>query len=107
MDLLAAMNVYRRVVELRSFSAAARDLSLSNSVVSKQVAWLESHLGARLLERTTRSLAVTPTGAAYYEKCARILDELAETEQLVRNTTGAPRGLLRVNAPVAFAQQNL
>lgn len=107
MDLLTAMRIYRRVVELRAFSAAARDLSLSNASVSKHVSFLEDHLGARLLERTTRSLAVTPTGSAYYEKCARILDELEETEQGVRNATSAPRGLLRVNAPVAFAQTNL
>lgn len=107
MDLLVAMRVYRRVVELHGFSAAARDLKISNAAVSKHVAWLEDRLESRLLERTTRTLKVTPTGAAYYEKCARILDDIDETEQSVMAATQAPRGLLRVNVPLAFSRPPL
>lgn len=107
MDLLASMKVYRRVVEMRSFSAAANDLGISNAAASKHVAWLEERLGARLLERTTRRLAVTPAGSAYYERCARILDDLDETEQAVGRASTTPKGLLRINAPLAFGQPHL
>lgn len=107
MDLMVAMRVYRRVVELRGFSAAARDLHMSNAAVSKHVAWLEDRLASRLLERTTRTLSVTPTGAAYYDKCARILDDLDEAEQSIITSTRAPRGLLRVNVPLAFSRPPL
>lgn len=107
MDLLAAMRAYRRVVELRSFSAAARDLGASNAATSRQIAWLEERLGARLIERTTRRLAITPEGEAYYARCVRVLDDIDEAEQAVGRGATSAHGVLRLNAPLAFAQPEL
>ncbi len=101
MDRLLSMTVFRRVAELHSFSAAARDLGLSNAAVSKHVATLEERLQARLLHRTTRKVSLTSAGAAYLARCARILDDVDELDQAVAQTT-EPRGLLRVNVPAAF-----
>ena len=102
MDVVLAMQVFRRVVELGGFSAAARDLRLSNAAVSKHVAGLEARLQTKLLHRTTRRLSLTTAGAGYFERCVRILDELEETENALTQTTGAPHGTLRVNAPMSF-----
>ena len=102
MDQLDAMTVFRRVVELNGFSAAARDLRLSTAVVSKQIAQLEERLHARLLNRTTRRLSLTEAGRVYLDYCIRILDEVAEAERAVSQQAGTPRGLLRVNAPMSF-----
>ncbi|WP_437514918.1 LysR family transcriptional regulator [Sorangium sp. So ce1099] len=107
MDLLQAMQVFRRVVELRGFSAAARDRGLSNAAVSKQVAALEERLRTRLLNRTTRSVSLTSAGAAYYERCVRILDELEETEQSLSGAAAEATGTLRVNAPTGFGVMHL
>lgn len=107
MDKLAAMHAFRRVIELGSFRAAARDLGRSNAAVSKQVSDLEVELGATLIARTTRRLALTEIGQAYYERCARILDDLTETETAVASLQAAPRGLLRVNAPMSFGLLHL
>ncbi len=102
MDKLAAMHAFRRVIECGSFRAAARELGRSNAAVSKQIGDLEAELGATLITRTTRRLALTEIGRAYYERCARILDDLAEAETAVASLQMAPRGLLRVNAPMSF-----
>lgn len=107
MDLLGAMTVFARVAEEGSFSGAARVLGLSKSSVSKQLAQLEDHLGARLINRTTRRLALTEAGAAYWERCRRILDDLEEANAAVSALQGAPRGLLRVNGPVSFGTRVL
>ena len=102
MDLLLAMSVFRRVVELKSFSAAARDLRLSNAAVSKQVASLEDRLRTRLLHRTTRSMSLTPEGAAYHERCVRILDDVDDVERALSSSATAPTGTLRVSVPMSF-----
>lgn len=102
MDRLQSMTVFRRVAELQSFSAAARELQLSNAAVSKHVAQLEERLQARLLHRTTRSVSLTVEGSAYLARCVRILDDLEELDQSVGQRARAPRGMLRVNAPTAF-----
>lgn len=107
MDKLVAMRTFRRVVELGGFAAAARDLGLSNAAVSKHVAELEAHLGATLLTRTTRRLSVTEAGRGYYDRCARILDDVREADIAVRELQTAPRGLLRVNAPMSFGLKHL
>lgn len=101
MDLLFVMQIFRRVVELQSFSAAARDLRLSNAAVSKQVAALEDRLRTKLIHRTTRRMSLTTAGAAYYERCTRILDDVEETEREM-SSSDEPRGRLRVNAPMSF-----
>ena len=77
------MAIFARVVEDRSFSAAARNLNLSKSLVSKQVTQLEKSLGVRLLNRTTRALSVTDAGAVLYEHCSRIVEELEEARLAV------------------------
>lgn len=98
------MTVFRRVAELQSFSAAARELGLSNAAVSKHVNALEERLGARLLQRTTRRVSLTASGAAYLERCARILDDVDELDQSVAQAATHVKGTLRVNVPSAFGQ---
>lgn len=102
MDKLLAMRTFRRVVELGGFSAAARDLDLSNAGVSKHVKLLEAALGTALLVRTTRKVAATEAGRDYYERCVRILDDVEEAELALTALNSAPRGRLRVNAPMSF-----
>lgn len=107
MDQLSAMRTFRRVVELGSFTAAARSLSLSKAAVSKQVGELESHLGATLIHRTTRRLSVTEVGNAYFERCLRLLDEFEAAEAEVRNLQAEPSGSLRLSVPNAFGVTQL
>lgn len=107
MDRLLSMTVFRRVAELQSFSAAARELRLSNAAVSKHVAGLEDRLRARLLQRTTRKVSLTAAGSAYLERSARLLDELDELDQAAGQSASVPKGVLRVNAPAAFGVLHL
>ena len=107
MDLLLTMNVFRRVVELRSFSATARDLRLSNAAVSKYVALLEERLRVRLLHRTTRRVTPTAPGEAYYRRCIQILEDVTEAEEVISQPGATPRGLLRVNVPLSFGQMHV
>jgi len=99
---LEAMAIFAEVVEAKGFTAAARNLGISKSAVSKQVGCLEDHLGVRLLNRTTRRLSVTEAGAAYYEACRRVVDEAESAERAVSSFSTAPRGLLKLNAPMSF-----
>jgi DNA-binding transcriptional LysR family regulator len=92
--------VFTRVVETKSFTGAADLLGLPKSTVSRKLAQLEERLGVRLLQRTTRKLALTDAGEAYYARCARIVADAAAAEQLVADMQTAPRGLLKVSAPV-------
>jgi len=107
MDLLTSMAVFVKVVDHNSFSVAAAELGISSSSVSKQVSQLESHVGARLLQRTTRRISVTEIGAAYYEKCIVILAEVDEAESLVSTLQEHPRGVLRINSNMTFGQLQL
>ena len=102
MPRLDEMEIFAEVVEAEGFSAAARRLTLSKSAVSKQVGRLEDRLGVRLLNRTTRRLSLTEAGTAFYAACRRVLDEAAAAEQAVSNLAAAPRGLLKLNAPMSF-----
>jgi DNA-binding transcriptional LysR family regulator len=104
---LSAMAAFVQVVEGRSFSAAARLLGLTRSAVSRQIAALEDRLGVRLLNRTTRQLSTTEAGAIYYDHCVRILAEAAAAERAVMDLDDAPRGRLRVNAPMSFGLAHL
>ena len=101
------MAIFARVVEDKSFSAAARNLNLSKSLVSKQVTQLEKSLGVRLLNRTTRALSVTDAGAILYQHCSRIVEELEEARLAVGRLQAEPRGLLRISAPVAFGRLHI
>lgn len=107
MDRFVAMTSFRRVVEARSFSAAARQLGLSAAAVTKHIAWLEEDLGTRLLHRTTRSVTPSDIGTSYYDRCAQILDDLEEASATARAEHAEPRGWLRVNAPVSFGLVHL
>jgi DNA-binding transcriptional LysR family regulator len=107
MDRLAAMAAFAAVAETRSFTAAARRLHATKSLVSRQIAALEGELGARLLQRTTRSLTLTEAGQGYYESVARILGEIADADLSVSRLQATPRGRLRVNAPMSFGIRHL
>jgi DNA-binding transcriptional LysR family regulator len=107
MDKLGDMAAFVRVVEARTFTQAAERLGWSKSVVSRRIAELEERLDVRLLNRSTRRLSLTEAGQAFYERCARILADVDETEQAVSSLHAAPRGLLRVNAPMTFGMLHL
>lgn len=107
MDLLAGMAVFARVVDAGGISAAARDLRLSKSAVSKQLAALEDRLGARLLHRTTRRMSLTEAGAGFLEHCRRVVAEAEAAESAVGALQAEPRGTLRVNAPMTFGTMHL
>lgn len=102
MDVMSGMQAFVRVVDEGSFTKAARSLSMPKSTLSRHVAGLEDRLGVRLLHRTTRSLRPTDVGMAYYERCQRILTDVAEAEAAVASLQSTPRGLLRVTAGVTF-----
>ncbi|MDB4973551.1 MAG: LysR family transcriptional regulator [Myxococcaceae bacterium] len=99
-----AMATFVTVAQLGSFSKAARALNVPRSTVSQRVARLEEILGVRLLERTTRIVRTTSAGAAYSERCARIISELQEANVQVKDGQVAPRGVLRVATPIVFGQ---
>ena len=107
MEHLAEMMTFAKVVETKSFSAAAQALATSKSLVSKQVSNLESALGVRLLNRTTRRMSLTEIGAAYYEHCARIAQEIDAAAETVTQLQVEPRGVLRLTSPVIFASLHL
>lgn len=97
------VRVFARVVELRSISSAARKLGLPKSTISRNVARLEEALGARLVQRSTRGLGITDTGAVFHGHCLRILADVEAAEAAVSQLQSAPRGLLRVSVPATFA----
>lgn len=99
MDLLSAMRTFRTVVELESFSAAARQLDLVNSAVSRQVAELERHFGCQLLYRTTRAMHLTSEGKYYLEQFNEVLTRLDGLESRSRQQEGRIAGRLRITAP--------
>lgn len=104
MDRLAAMELFSRVVETGSFSAAAREIGLGQPAVSKAVASLEARLGVRLLARSTRRLSPTEAGLAFYDHARRALAEAEEAEVAARGLGAGLTGRLRVCAPVTFAR---
>jgi DNA-binding transcriptional LysR family regulator len=106
-DDLTLVAVFVRVVELRSFSAAARALGTTTSAVSKRIARLEDRLGVRLLSRTTRRLSLTEAGSALFVRGSRILAELEAAELEVGRHGDRPHGTLRVNGPVVFGERHV
>ena len=102
MASLTDIAVFVQVVASGSFTAAAERLDLSKSVVSKYVTRLEGHLGARLLNRTTRRLSLTEVGRVFYERSRRGLEDIEDATQAVSLLQGEPRGTLRVNVPMSF-----
>ena len=104
MNHLNQLEVFAKVVELNSFSAAARVLGITKSTVSKYIAELEAHLGTRLLHRSTRRIAVTEAGNLLFARCAGLLQCAAEALQAAAAPVGIPKGTLRVTAPGAFGR---
>lgn len=105
MDQLAALRAFVRIVETGSFTQAALTLGTPKPTVSKLVQQLEAHLRTRLLSRTTRRLAVTSDGAAYYERAMRLLSDLDELDASVTASQARPKGKLRVEASSSLAQE--
>lgn len=99
--------VFTKVVETKSFTGAAEQLGLPKSTVSRKLAQLEERLGVRLVQRTTRKLALTDIGQVYYERCARIVADVMAAEQLVTDMQATPRGRLRITAPVDLSSRYL
>lgn len=100
MDRFTALNVFRHVVELGSFAEAARRLNLSPAAISKNVNELESYLGVRLMNRTTRKMSLTESGSFYYNRVAHVLDDLVDADDVITDLQQIPKGTLRVSAPV-------
>jgi DNA-binding transcriptional LysR family regulator len=107
MDRLTSMAVFVRAVEAGSFAAAAPALGLSSPMVGKHVRFLETRIGTQLLNRTTRRQSLTEVGRAYYERCKNMLAEAEAAEALAQDLQAAPRGRLRVTAPVIFGTYSL
>src|SRR5690349_19074682 len=102
MDKLQAMQVFTRVVDCNSFSGAADALHMTRSSVTTIIQNLEAYLNVRLLNRTTRRISLTPDGAAYYERCARILAAVEDSETSL-STAALPRGKLKSTCPARSA----
>jgi DNA-binding transcriptional LysR family regulator len=102
--MLAAMTLFVRAAERRSFSEAARQFRMTPSAVSRSIARLERELDARLLVRTTHAVTLTETGQTFYERAARIVADLEEAREVVEHERRGPRGTLRVDAPLGFGR---
>lgn len=107
MDRSSDLQVFVRVLDRGSFSSAAKDLGITPSAVSKLISRLEDRLGARLLERSTRRLALTQEGEIYLARARRIVADIEEAEAEVARVRGAPRGRLRINSGTAFGLHQL
>jgi DNA-binding transcriptional LysR family regulator len=104
MDRIDAMQAFVAVADLQGFAAAARKLELSPPAVTRLIAALEERLGARLLQRTTRSVTLTDTGTRYLERARRILADVEEAERAAEGERTKPSGRLVVSAPVGFGR---
>ncbi|WP_044560237.1 LysR family transcriptional regulator [Azospirillum sp. B4] len=107
MALLENMQVFVRVVDLGSLSAAGRNLRMSPALVSHRIQQLEAHLGARLLNRTTRQLQATETGQIFYQHCLEVLEAVERAHSSIAAEGGAPSGSVRVTAPLGFGRRVL
>ena len=107
MDRVTALRTFVLTAEHRSFAEAARRLRTSPTSVSRGIAELEQSLGVALLRRTTRSVNLTPEGAAYLERCRRILEDLDDADRSLRGEDAEPRGALIVTAPVVFGRMHV
>ena len=104
MDRIDAMQAFVAVADQRGFAPAARKLGMSASGVTRLIAALEDHLGARLLQRTTRSVTLTDVGVRYLERARRILADVEEAEGSAQNERARPSGRLVVSAPIGFGR---
>lgn len=102
MDRLAEMETFICVVDQGGFTDAADRLRISKSAVSKHISSLETRLGVRLLNRTTRRVSPTEIGVAYYDRARKVLSDAAEADDLVTAMQASPRGMLQVSSPLSF-----
>jgi DNA-binding transcriptional LysR family regulator len=107
MDRLTSMAVFKRAVDDGSFAAAARHFGISPEMAGAHVRSLEKRLGVGLLNRTTRRLHLTEVGTGYYARCTGVLADIDEAEAEASSLQAAPRGLLRIAAPVTFGIKHL
>lgn len=107
MDRFSEMRTFSAVAEHGGFTRAAEALVMSRAAVSRQVSDLESRLGTRLLQRTTRRVALTEEGEIFLERCAEILQSLEEAESELTERTRVPRGRLRMNVPVSYGMTSI
>lgn len=107
MDRLQAMEMFVRVVETGSFSKAAKEFATTQPTVTKQIAATETRLKVRLLNRNTRGVSLTESGALYYEKCKSIVRDAEEAENIARLRQSQAQGLLRIGTSVAFGRRVL
>lgn len=107
MDQLEGMRLFVRVAELGSFAAVAQQLNVARSVVTRQIAALETHLGTKLIARSTRRLSLTSAGATYLEKCREILSLVDAAEADLSEDRQAPRGHIRLTLPFSFGIKQL
>lgn len=107
MNRLDAMTLFVRVADLGSFAAAANQLGIARSVVTRQIAALEEHLGVKLMVRTTRKLTLTSAGATYLDKCRTILDLVGSAEADIMEARLTPRGNLRLSLPLSFGLRRI
>src|SRR4051794_12587951 len=107
MDRFAELAAFVRTVDRGSQASAARELGVTPAMVGRYIRALEDRLGARLLNRTTATQSLTDTGAAFHAKAASVLEQLDAAEDAVADRQAAPRGLLRVSAPMSFGVRYL
>ncbi|WP_424990547.1 LysR family transcriptional regulator [Fluviibacterium sp. S390] len=105
MAYLESLRVFTRVVELGSITSGGRDLRLTPAVASKRIKELEQHLGVRLFNRTTRSLTPTEVGQRFYEEARRVLEMVDQAEAVVAEFSTAPRGVIRITAPLGVGRR--
>src|SRR5881392_3964528 len=105
MDRLQAMEMFVRVVETGSFSKAASEFATTQPTVTKQVASIEARLKVRLLNRNTRGVSLTESGALYYEKCKGIVRDVEEADSIARLRQSQAQGVLRIGTSVAFGRR--
>lgn len=104
MDDLNDLALFAMVVEHRGFSAASREMGIPKSRLSRRIALLEERLGVRLLQRSSRSLKVTPVGQLFYDRCKAIVALSESANEVVQEAIAQPRGLIRVSCPISLAQ---
>lgn len=104
MDRLTSLTAFVRVVDNGGFSAAARKLNMSTTMVSNHVQALEERLGARLLNRTTRKVSLTEVGRTYYDRCTQILADIAQADDIAGALQSTPRGTLRIHTNTHIVQ---
>jgi DNA-binding transcriptional LysR family regulator len=106
-QLLDGMVIFVEVINVGSFTQAAINSGHSTSYISKEINKLEARLGVRLLQRTTRSLSLTPEGQAYFQQCQQIIDDAQQAQNMLNGTQAEPKGTLKISCPTSFSMAKL